>query len=533
MGKRLRGIIALLLLFATTLGGGISGQAAGAIAPETGSLTIHKYLYDVGGIGDGDGNVIGEDELAALNGKEIRGVQFDVYEVTGPVDSDSPETVPGGNEWSYSLVGGKLVATNGGKTYQYNLGENLADSKTDDNGGVELSNLARGYYFVVENLGESAPEIKNGSDGWVAIAITAPAKPFVVAVPMTNPKDQESWISDVHVYPKNQTTDVVKEPSKPSVNVGEVFEWSIAVELPADIQDYQKFVVTDKLDEALTYMSGSVKVYQAEKDKDTGKWVKVTPENELSSSLFSALLKTDNTLTVDLINGKATMADWEGLIIEFETTVNEKLTEKPLKENTIENTATVDFTNKQGQDSKKESDKTEVNVGDIIIKKVDRDGITLLEGAEFQIAGSEEAAVKGEFIKIQVDGEGNITKLVYPGDADYESAQDWIVKTNSSGIANFEGLETHSIKADGSTDYNSYWIVGTKAPEGYNLVGDPIEVNFEKTAGKNYTIEKNVVNSKGFTLPQTGSMGMILLTVTGIVLIGLAILLFIPKKRNA
>ena len=222
-------------------------------------------MYDVGGIGDGDGNVIGKDELADLNGKEIRGVQFDVYEVTGPVDSDSPETVPGGDDWSYSLVEGNLVATNGGKTYQYNLGTKLTNGKTDDTGAVTLPNLARGYYFVVENLGESAPEIKNGSDGWDAIAITAPAKPFVVAVPMTNPKDQESWISDVHVYPKNQTTDVVKEPSKPSVNVGEVFEWSIAVELPADIQDYQKFVVTDKLDEALTYMSGSVKVYQAEK----------------------------------------------------------------------------------------------------------------------------------------------------------------------------------------------------------------------------------------------------------------------------
>lgn len=531
MGKRLRGIIALLLLFATTLGGGISGQAAGAIAPDTGSLTIHKYLYDVGGIGDGDGNVIGKDELADLNGKEIRGVQFDVYEVTGPVDSDSPETVPGGDEWSYSLVGGNLVATNGTETYQYVLGENLADSKTDDNGVVELSNLARGYYFVVENLGKSAPEIKNGSDSWEAIAITAPAKPFVVAVPMTNPQDQESWISDVHVYPKNQTTDVVKEPSKPSVNVGEVFEWSIAVELPADIQDYQKFVVTDKLDEALTYMSGSVKVYQAEKKGE--KWVKVTPERVLSSYVAS-LDDTKNTLTVDLINGKADMATWEGLIIEFQTTVNEKLAEKPQEENTIENTATVDFTNKQGQDSKKESDKTEVSVGDIIIKKVDRDGITLLEGAEFQIAGSEEAAVKGEFIKIQVDGEGNITKLVYPGGADYESAQDWIVKTNSSGIATFEGLETHSIKADGSTDYNSYWIVETKAPEGYNLVGDPIEVNFKDAVEDDtYTIEKDVVNSKGFTLPQTGSMGMILLTVTGIVLIGLAILLFIPKKRNA
>ena len=527
MGKRLRGIIALLLLFATTLGGGISGQAAGAIAPDTGSLTIHKYLYDVGGIGDGDGNVIGESDLGDLKGKEIRGVQFDVYEVTGPVpDSASPEIVPGGDEWSYSLVGGNLVATNGTETYQYVLGENLADSKTDDNGVVELSNLARGYYFVVENLGESAPEIKNGSGSWEAIAITAPAKPFVVAVPMTNPKDQESWISDVHVYPKNQTTDVVKEPSKPSVNVGEVFEWSIAVELPADIQDYQKFVVTDKLDEALTYMSGSVKVYQAEKDKDTGKWVKVAPERELDS--FAASLEDENTLTIDLISGKEKMADWEGLIIEFQTTVNEKLAEKPQEENTIENTATVDFTNKQGQDSKKESDKTEVNVGDIIIKKVDRDGITLLEGAEFQIAGSEEAAVKGEFIKIQVDGEGNITKLVYPGDADYESAQDWIVKSDGSGIATFEGLETHTDQG-----YNSYWIVETKAPEGYNLVGDPIEVNFEKTAGKNYTIEKNVVNSKGFTLPQTGSMGMILLTVTGIVLIGLAILLFIPKKRNA
>lgn len=540
MRKKLSKIITLLFILATTLGGTVSSRALeepSAIAPAKGSLTIHKYLYNVDGIDVGDGKEISD--VGELNGKEIRGVQFDVYKVGAKVTAGAPDVVPGGAEWSYSISSDKtkLVATNGASTYEYSIGSKLnngTDSKTDNDGSIKLKELDRGYYFVVENLGDSDPEIKNG-ENWEKIAITTPAKPFVVAVPMTDPDDEASWITDVHVYPKNQTTDVVKEPSKPSVNVGETFNWSIAVEIPAGIKDYQKFIVTDTLDEALTYTADSVKVYQAEKSGD--KWIKSSPENQLSSFGSNFTAET-NTLTVDLISGKEEMANWEGLIIEFETKVNGKLEGKEV--NIIGNKATVDFTNKEGQDSKKESDESEVNVGDIIIDKVDKDGKEL-SGAEFQIARTEKEAKDGNFIKITKDSDGKISGFVYPGADGYNDALDWIVKPNSEtegDFKKFEGLETHTIKSDGTPDYKTYWVVETKAPDEYNLVGDPIEVNFENSEKVDdrltYNLTRKVVNSKGFTLPNTGGIGTMLLVVVGIVLIGLAVILTMNKnKKNA
>lgn len=552
MRKKIRELVTLLFVLATILGGGgtswadvepdtSSTEPHAAIAPEKGSLTIHKYHYDVEGV-DGlpaDGTEIEEigDELS---GKEIKGVKFDVYQIGEPMTENAPTVVPGGDGWSYSysVVDSKnvLTATDGEVTYQYSLGanQNSDSTQTNEYGIVQLEALDRGYYLVVENLGESNPEINNGND-WEAIAITTPAKPFVVAVPMTNPNDEESWITDVHVYPKNQTSDVIKEPSTPSVNVGEDFSWTIAVELPADIEDYQKFVVTDQLDEALTYTSGSVKVYQAE--KADGKWVKVADDSTLDTDYYTVTDPTsenENTLTVKLnTDGFSAVKGWEGLIIEFSTTVNGNLAGKEV--NIVKNKATVEFTNKEGQDSKKDSDESEVNVGDIIIEKVDKDGEEL-RGATFQIARTEEEAKKGEFIKI-TEADEKITGFVYPGDTGYENANDWIVTTGEDGIAKFEGLKTHTTNSSGESTYFSYWLVETKAPDEYNLVGEPIEVSFEDSEKENdkftYHVTKEVVNSKGFTLPNTGSLGMILLTVSGIILIGLAILMLLPKKRHS
>lgn len=544
MKKKVYSVVTLFSILFTVLMGGLQAFSADdpAIAPAEGDLTIHKYLYDADGVGTGNGKQItDQDKLDELAGKEIQGVHFDVYKIGDAITAGAPEVIPGGDGWSYTKISETVMeVTNGTDTYQYNISIESGSGLTDVNGTLKLEDLARGYYFVVEDLGKSTPKINNQP-----VAITLPSRPFVVAVPMTDPDNLDSWITDVHVYPKNQATEIVKKPSQPSVNVGDLFNWEIAVELPTDIDEYKKFVVTDVLDEALTYTGDEkVNIYKAEKNAQ-GVWIKSSPLTTLTKGDHYGITAAkpgppasgnNNTLTVELVHdeGFTAVKGWQGLIVEFETKVNEKLQDKDV--NIIGNKATVDFTNNQGQDSKKETEESEVNVGDIIIEKVDESGDPL-KGAEFQIARTEQEAKEGKFIKV-ILVDGKITGFAYPDEGDkYTNAADWVVTSaDTTGLVKFEGLLTHTVDENGVIEYKKYYVVETKAPGGYNLVGDPIEVDFEDSVKQGekltYNIERDVENKKGFTLPNTGGIGTIILTVLGIVLVGLAIIFSLNGKKK-
>ena len=47
-----------------------------------------------------------------------------------------------------------------------------------------------------------------------------------------------------------------------------------------------------------------------------------------------------------------------------------------------------------------------------------------------------------------------------------------------------------------------------------------------------HIVNETIKNSKGFTLPNTGGVGTIVLVVFGIILIGLAIILTMNKKKK-
>ncbi|MBU5584735.1 LPXTG cell wall anchor domain-containing protein, partial [Enterococcus sp. S181_ASV_20] len=82
-----------------------------------------------------------------------------------------------------------------------------------------------------------------------------------------------------------------------------------------------------------------------------------------------------------------------------------------------------------------------------------------------------------------------------------------------------------------TTNWNSYWVVETKAPKDYNLLGSPVKVTF-KSGLADFVLSETVINKKGFTLPNTGGIGTMLLVVVGIVLIGLAVILTMNKNKK-
>lgn len=150
--------------------------------------------------------------------------------------------------------------------------------------------------------------------------------------------------------------EVEKEVSDPAVNRGEIVTYTITVQLPSDIQDYDSFTVTDILHENLIYVAGS--------------------ENSPEAFTFS---QNNQTLVWDLDVSAATGGE---VVITFDA----KISEDAIANEPIENVATIDYDNHYDADGKTTPpvDVTPT-AGSLIVHKQDGDTEQPLAGAEFEL----------------------------------------------------------------------------------------------------------------------------------------------------
>ena len=102
--------------------------------------------------------------------------------------------------------------------------------------------------------------------------------------------------------------------------------------------------------------------------------------------------------------------------------------------------------------------------------------------------------------------------------------------TDAQGLLAWEGLKA-----------GIYFLKETKAPAGYTKITDPIQVEIVKTtatgdnpltqATEYYFLRAEVPNTPGQSLPETGGMGTTILYVGGSILVVLAAVLLITKRR--
>ena len=173
----------------------------------TGSITIHKYEYNSTATPQQGTGAAGE--KAPDGAKPLDGVTFHIYKVRDEAwlkaYYSGNETVAGKDLSSNLDANGYVKSvdpTTDKVTFNDGIGsENFVDCNTfttTGGGTITAGNLDFGLYLVVET---SAPD-----------KVTAPAKPFLVSVPMTRIANNDTtnkltdWIYDVHVYPKNATT---------------------------------------------------------------------------------------------------------------------------------------------------------------------------------------------------------------------------------------------------------------------------------------------------------------------------------------
>lgn len=269
------------------------------------------------------------------------------------------------------------------------------------------------------------------------------------------------------------------------------------------------YAIVDNMDDALTLIKDTVKVYFVKKGVETeaatGDFTVVTgyKYNDDKDTATFAVVASDALLKNDKFYG------YDTIKVTFSAKVNADIADKVLSD--LPNTDGLYYGNKGNYTYKPGNNTVNVATAGLDVTKVDGNATsTKIAGAEFTLykdsACTEAIAVDGVTVKATTTTNGN-DKFYYG---------------------------THEFYF---TPDVTYYVKETKAPAGYNINSTVFTV---KAVAKAYTavgtVEGNatVVKDYPVTVPSTGGMGTMMFYVGGAALIACAgVLLFVLKRKKA
>ena len=413
---------------------------------------------------------------------------------------------------------------------------NVGSYTTESDGTINVNDLAPNEYrFIETDLGDNNGYILNGKsyeftvqdDGKIKVGTKEPAKTATITADNEKP-DLKKEVENGNTY-----------ENAADASIGDMVEWKVSASVPSNVDQLEKYSITDKMSSALTWVEAEAALNITYKSNGTA-------VNDINPAFAET---TDYTLIkpADKEDGKSwtiTFTDAgkkklkDNNISSIEVTFKTKLNENAnIGSAGNLNDAQLDYSNaiyplvdptnpndgkKPGEDHIK--DQAKVYSFAIDMTKVDGNNTaTKLEGVHFDlykysgtVTEPTESDLKGSGKKI------NITDLV----------------TDVYGKITVKGLEN-----------GNYYLVETKAAAGgYNLLKAPVKVviaqeysvekktTVTKDAEGNVTSTTTVVNKtftggdennagtysvtienrKGFTLPKTGDIGTAMFLIIGI-----------------
>lgn len=407
---------------------------------------------------------------------------------------------------------------------------NVGSYTTEGDGTINVNDLApNDYRFIETGLGENNGYILNGkpyeftvqNDG--KIKVGSKKSTDIATITADNEKpDLKKEVKNGNTY-----------ENAADASIGDMVEWKVSASVPSNVDQLEKYSITDKMSSVLTWVEAEAALNITYKSNGT-------PVNAETTD-YTLIKPTDNqeggSWTIEFTKAGKTKLKTNN-ISSIEVTFKTKLNEKAnIGSAGNLNDAQLDYSNaiyplvdptnpndgkKPGEDHIK--DQAKVYSFAIDMTKVDGNNTaTKLEGVYFDlykysgtVTEPTESDLKGSGKKI------NTTDLV----------------TDINGKITVKGLEN-----------GNYYLVETKAAAGgYNLLKAPVKVviaqeysvekktTVTKDAEGNVTSTTKVVNKtftggdennagtysvtienrKGFTLPKTGDIGTAMFLIIGI-----------------
>lgn len=407
---------------------------------------------------------------------------------------------------------------------------NVGSYTTESDGTINVNDLApNDYRFIETGLGENNGYILNGkpyeftvqNDGKIKVGFKEPTDIATITADNEKP-DLKKEVKNGNTY-----------ENAADASIGDMVEWKVSASVPSNVDQLEKYSITDKMSSALTWVEAEAALNITYKSNGT-------PVNAETTD-YTLIKPTDNqeggSWTIEFTEAGKTKLKTNN-ISSIEVTFKTKLNEKAnIGSAGNLNDAQLDYSNaiyplvdptnpndgkKPGEDHIK--DQAKVYSFAIDMTKVDGNNTaTMLEGVHFDlykysgtVTEPTESDLKGSGKKI------NTTDLV----------------TDINGKITVKGLEN-----------GNYYLVETKAAAGgYNLLKAPVKVviaqeysvekktTVTKDAEGNVTSTTTVVNKtftggdennagtysvtienrKGFTLPKTGDIGTAMFLIIGI-----------------
>ncbi|WP_295624699.1 SpaH/EbpB family LPXTG-anchored major pilin [uncultured Corynebacterium sp.] len=481
--------------FAAILGLTMTTGALGAVAPmayaqpptvsnidedATGSITIHKRA-GVAGTARDDGNEI----EGQVPGDPLQGATFSVQQVEADLTTNE------GFAAARALTPGEANP----------IGE-ATEATTDGEGVANFGELPVGVYLVTET---GTPE------GYIGSA------PFLVFVPMTNPDNTAEWNYNVHVSPKNTEVDEpVKTVTDADQNVGDAIDFTITSTIPAIPEGgtLQNYRVTDDLDETrVATAADRVTVTLENTTVELAAGDYTVNVNEATQAVEVVFTESGLTKLTQARNAQG--AD----PVQVITTINadvlpigDDITPGEFGGDLLVNEANVIVNNGSGGgDVTTPTNEVESYLGKLQVNKTNEEGGPLA-GADFQL--------------YRCTDQANLTS-----DPLTVAGQDtWT--TDANGRIVIDGLRVTDFEngAENQPTTKKYCLVETEAPSGYELLPDPVEVDFtradlaevntEDDDAVTRAVEIENVTSTGPNLPLTGGAGIGLIALLGALLVG-------------
>ena len=328
---------------------------------------------------------------------------------------------------------------------------------------------------------------------------------------------------------KTEAPSITKTADKETAEIGKVVTYTVTGVIP-DTTGYAEYVykIHDELSAGLDFVNdangaaletGATKVKVAVAFKDA---------TDASTAPIEATLDSKNNKKMSLDLSAWVKANQTNKGKEFTVTYYAKVNKDA--EVTNNNKASLEYGNNPSDTTITTPSEAKTNTYPLDINKTKKGSDEKLAGAKFSLYTSAEDAKNGENA-IKVSG-SNGNYVVDPAST----------TTEFESVKSIEG-KGYNLHING-LEAKDYWLVETKAPEGFNKLTAPIKVTITKTGDAEWKVSKDGVeetdkiidieNSTGSLLPSTGGRGAIAFAVIAALLVfGVAVSFIRDKRKEA
>lgn len=450
----------------------------------------------------------------------IPGVNYNLYKIAS-VSAENGEYVPSFTRTDDTkAVYDEIVAAKDNTTALYQALDQVADSAIADYGTVVKTfaftdtNAIRytgddGIYYLRRTTDPMPVNIEKITRGSVfALPIATDRASFSVAAKVKylgEPTVQKKIQVENGTTPAGDTN--YNDVDYATAGSLDTIRYKLTADITGSMDNkLKKYVIADKMDASLddtkvTIVSVTLKSSDyTEADLTDGMYHK----NAFGSDYTFGLFIDSAVLGGRPVSGTRTFYDYDTVEVIFTTALKNTAPNKtliPNKDWLVYNNNSTNVSEPEDSDTVKEGNKVDVEGFELKVVKKDKDGVTTLPGAEFELYKNADCTDK-------VDG----VKAV----------------SGNDGVAEFKFSNGSYFLAKSG---DSFWAKETKAPVGYTLNPNPVEI----TVGDNGQTSEVVVTDTKIKLPETGGAGTMMFTLIGAGLMIVAGVLFVVvyKKRSA